>query len=301
MSRRAAAGGLGLAVLVAVALLGVGPAGAATEVRLSPASGPPGTEFVITGTGFAPGVVELHWGSQSGPVIATAMGPDFSVPATVPDSPPNSHPVVAVVTEGGSVSTSSASFQVTAATDDAPPTTITTIIEATPTTVAEAPAGTTTVPQAVTGPTERAAPSFNRGDVSGVDGGVDAGPTTASGDGRGTAGAGNRPAGSTEASSPGAPVTPGSPGDAGATATVPPPAGGPGGGGPGPATATAQPGGTSSDPRAPVAGAAEGAALGPRSTSQSAGAVSNPVLLVAGLTMVFGGGVFLAVRNRQRA
>ncbi|MGI8984001.1 MAG: LPXTG cell wall anchor domain-containing protein, partial [Acidimicrobiales bacterium] len=52
---------------------------------------------------------------------------------------------------------------------------------------------------------------------------------------------------------------------------------------------------------APAAGdAGSDAALGPRSTSQSAGAAGNPVLLFTGLGLVFGGGVFLAVRNRRR-
>jgi hypothetical protein len=42
------------------------------------------------------------------------------------------------------------------------------------------------------------------------------------------------------------------------------------------------------------------AGFAPTRTNQSAGAVSNPALLFLGLALVFGGGVFLAVRNRHR-
>jgi hypothetical protein len=49
------------------------------------------------------------------------------------------------------------------------------------------------------------------------------------------------------------------------------------------------------------AGDASGAALGPRPASQSSGAVRSPLLLFAGLGMVFAAGVILAVRNRHQA
>ncbi len=283
MWHRAAPGGLVLAVTVAVALLGAGPASAAPELTLSPASGPPGTAFVVTGTGFTALPVEIRWGGLSGPVIATAMGPVFSVTAVVPDSPPNSHPVLAVVTDGGSVSTSSASFQVTPAPEDTTTTT-------TSTTLAQPPATspTASVPGSETGQ----APISSAGQRGGLSGGVDGGVGGGTGDttnGGGSTGAAATGAGggatvtSTETSIAAAEAT---------TPTVPPAAG--------TDLPAVTPQGASAEPAEPADGATTAALASPR-TSQSAGAISNPGLLVLGLALVFGGGVFLAVRNRHRA
>ena len=290
MWRRAAAW---VVVGLAVGVLGAGPAGAATELTLSPASGPPGTEFVVTGTGFAALPVEIRWGGLNGPVIATAMGPAFSVRAVVPDSPPNSHPVMAVVTEGNSVSTSSASFQVT--TGEAPaPVETTTTTEVTTTTTAPAPATTSPaarIPGGETGgsPIQSGAP---RGGLSGgVDGGVDGGMADTT-NGGGTTGAATTGAGGAGSAAASTPTTVVAPEATVPTVTVPL------AGVPGPAPAGQEP---STAPVRPGDGVVADAALGPRPTSQSAGAVSNPALLFLGLSLVFGGGVFLAVRNRYRA
>lgn len=286
-------------------LVSGGPAGAATELTLSPASGPPGTEFVISGTGFAALPVDIRWGGLSGPVIATAMGPAFSVTAVVPDSPPNSHPVMAVVTDGNAVSTSSASFQVTSGEAPAPvdttTTTTTTTTEVTTTTVAAAPTSTP-VPEPAAGATGRATGLVVRGDASGVGGGVDGGIS-----GGGTTGGETTTGGTATGSDPtGGSATPAG---AGSTASAPATTGAaaeatvptitlPIAGAPASAPANGQPASTAA--LLPGDGVTS-AALAPRSTSQSAGAVSNPALLVLGLGLVFGGGVFLAVRNRHRA
>lgn len=289
--------------MLVVLFVGGGPATAATELVLSPASGPPGTTFTITGSGFAPGaVVKLHWGSQSGLELATGIGPDFTTTAVVPESPPNSHPVVAVVTEGTSVSTSSASFQVTSA--DAPVTTTT--LEVTTTTVAAPPPTTATTQPA---PSSRSNSGFDPAptgrDTSGLGGGVDGGvmpDTTGGGPGLGepgTAAAGSGGTGTGTGTGAGA-------GGSSTVSTLP-------GSGPEITTVPALASPSGLPPSAPAAAgvpqssaeasrngdAAAGAT--PPSTSQSAGAVSNPILLVVGLGLVFGGGVFLAVRNRQRA
>ncbi|HEV2087936.1 MAG TPA: IPT/TIG domain-containing protein, partial [Cryptosporangiaceae bacterium] len=111
------AGGLGLlTALVAVVVLLWGAPAWAEELHLSPASGPAGSEVTITGTGFAEADVAIHWGSQSGPLLGTARGSQFSLTVEIPDSPPNSYPLVAVVTDGNAVTTSNASFQLTPAT-----------------------------------------------------------------------------------------------------------------------------------------------------------------------------------------
>jgi len=105
-------------LLLLLGVVGAGPAGAATQVTLSPSSGPPGSTFTVTGTGFDAADVELHWDTRDGELLTTATGPDFSVSATVPDgAPANSHPVVAVVRDGSRTSTSTAAFQVTGPAD----------------------------------------------------------------------------------------------------------------------------------------------------------------------------------------
>jgi len=288
---RRAAAELVLAVVVTVGVAGVGPAAAQTQVALSPASGPPGTEFVVTGTGFAALPVEIRWGGLSGPVIAEASGPDFSVSAAVPpDAPPNSHQVVAVVTDGSAVSSSSASFQVT--TGEAPAVPPPAPEESTTTT--EPPPTTSTPPTAPpTGPRAVEPPAAGRGGLSGgVDGGVDGGAIgTTNGGATGAVPSAGGAATVTStattvagAATPGEPTTP--------TVIVAP------GAEPGPTPGGPQ--GASTVPSGPADGVTP-AALGPTRNSQSAGAVSNPALLIAGLAMVFAGGVFLAVRNRQRA
>jgi hypothetical protein len=272
-------------VVLAVLFLGGSPAAAATELVLSPASGPPGTTFAITGSGFAPGaVVKLHWGSQSGVELASGIGPDFFTTAVVPESPPNSFPVVAVVTQGTAVSTSTASFQVTAA--GAAPTTTTTVEVTTTTVAAPAPAAATTEPPA----SGRAGSGVSR-DTSGAAGGtgdgVDGKPDTTGGTGAG-APAGANAAGSPTVTSPAGAATP----ESSTVPTLAPPAG----------AQSPAPGSSAVEQTASANPGGGDAAAGqtPRSTSQSAGAVSNPALLGLGLALVFGGGVFLAVRNRQR-
>jgi len=285
---RRAAAGLVLAVVVTIGVAGVGPAAAQTQVALSPASGPPGTEFVVTGTGFAALPVEIRWGGSSGPVIATASGPDFSVSAEVPpDAPPNSHQVVAMVTDGSAVSSSSASFQVTTGEAPAPPAPA----PEESTTTTEPP---TMAPPGTAPPAGRSAvepPTAGRGGLAGgVDGGVDGGAIgTTNGGG---AGASPSAGGGATVTSSATTVAAGVAADA--IPTLPPL--------PGAETGTIPVAGQAAPTVPPARDGGETAAVrSPARDSQSAGAVSNPALLIAGLAMVFAGGVFLAVRNRQRA
>ena len=307
MWRRARAGGLVLAVIAVFVCSGVGPAAAAPELRLSPASGPPGSTFLVTGTGFAPAEVVIRWGDEAGPELGRAVGPDFTVEVTVPpDAPSNSHPVMGVVTDGGSVSTSSASFQVTSSEPAEPPPT-------TSTTVADLPVDSTPATTATTAPAS-SAPSAAGGGLSRTDsvgGGVDGGAMADTTNGGGEAGSdttGGR--GSGAGASPGVAAT-GATGATGAATTTNVPgadAGGPAGAAPPPpgaaGAAGAGPPAVSGDDRAgasrPGAGDASGSALAPRPTCQSAGVVRNPLLLFVGLGLVFAAGVILAVRNHQR-
>jgi hypothetical protein len=290
--RRARAGRLLLAVVGALLFLGVGPAAADPDLRLSPSAGPPGSTLLVTGTGFAPSVVVIRWGDEAGDELGRAVGPDFALEVRVPDgAPPNVQPVVAVVDDGGSTSALSTSFEVTGAEAAEPPAPTSRTVEEP--TLDTTPAGSPSPPP----------PSAARGDLSRTDsvgGGVDGGMADTTGGGEAGAdvtgalgsgatgstagGAAGSTGDTTATTAPGAPPSP--PAD---VAAAPPGAGaGPGGGQDG--TAAAREG----------AGDASGAALAPRPTSQSAGSVRNPLLLFVGLGMVFVAGVILAVRNRQR-
>ena len=262
---------------------------------------------MVTGTGFAPAEVVLRWDNQSGRELGRTFGPDFSVEVRAPDdAPPDPYRVFAIVTDGGSVSTLSTSFQVTGAEPVGTTTTTSVTVPEVPADPAE-PATTTTVPAAAPAP---AAPSGGTGisRTDSVGGGVDGGmaSTTNGGEagadtvgGRTGAGAGSAPGAgaggsgaptTTVAGAGGAAAAGGQPG----AVTPPPPgageAGGPGGRAGAPTPAAGQ-----------DAGDATGSALAKRPTSQSSGAVRNPALLVVGLGMVFAAGVILAVRNRHRS
>lgn len=70
--------------------------------ELQPAAGAPLAEFTAEGYGFTPGTpVEVRWDSATGPLLATATGPSFSVAVTVPaDASSEVHYVVAVAADG---------------------------------------------------------------------------------------------------------------------------------------------------------------------------------------------------------
>ena len=285
MWRRAGAAALVLALTVVLGVLGAGPVTAAPELRLSPASGPPGSTVTIEGTGFPADNVEIRWGTQSGMLLTTASGPDFSVTATVPENAEfNSYPIVAVVPQGSGVLTSNASYQVTP-TSSVP-------VDTTVPVVTTVPVTTTPLPAA----RDTAAPA--RG--GGVDGGADPVMTataepTAGSPAPGAAGAAAAAAGATADATAGpttTTVTPSGAGAAGAGATG-------GGATPAPPALSAAEAGAGAG--AGGAGVDDaGRALGPAASSQSSGVVRSPGLLVAGLGLALAGVVVLLVRNRQR-
>jgi hypothetical protein len=263
VSRRAGAAALALVILCAAALLGAGPASAAPQLQLSPASGPAGTTVTVAAAGFAAGDVELRWGTQSGPLLATAVGPDFTVPVVVPDAGPDTYPLVAVARSANGVSTSSASFQVTPGQAPAP------------TTVTPAPRGRSTVE----------APA--RGD--GVAGGLDPGMAdTTDGAGQAPAGAGPATAVTTTAVAPtvaagASPTTTQAVAVAAAAST------------PSSAVTGDAPSGS------PDAGAAAGGrALGATSAGAEAGGVRWPGLALIAAGAALGGAALVSVRNRRR-
>jgi hypothetical protein len=86
----------------AFAVLGVLVTGAAiawactpqANIGVDPGSGMPGTQATVTGSQFASGPVEITW--NGGPVLARANGPNFGVTITIPNSPAETHTIVAV-------------------------------------------------------------------------------------------------------------------------------------------------------------------------------------------------------------
>jgi hypothetical protein len=60
-------------------------------------SGVAGTRVLVSGDEFAPaGRVDIHWGSTTGPVLATATGPSFRTSVTIPEAPPGVYTIVAL-------------------------------------------------------------------------------------------------------------------------------------------------------------------------------------------------------------
>lgn len=79
------------------------------------ASGPAGSEVTVASLGFDPGRAEVRWNAADGDLLASAEGPDFSVPVKIPEAPDGVyHVVVLARSPGGEIgNTASVSFQVT--------------------------------------------------------------------------------------------------------------------------------------------------------------------------------------------
>lgn len=79
------------------------------------ASGPAGTEVTVAALGFDPGRAEVRWNAADGELLASAEGPDFSVPVTIPQAQNGVyHVVVLARSPGGEIgNTAAVSFQVT--------------------------------------------------------------------------------------------------------------------------------------------------------------------------------------------
>lgn len=121
----------------AVALGGMSVAWACTPgggITANPGSGLPGSLVDISGTNFVAagetvqdqqvGPVEIRWNTTSGPLLATATGPNFTQSVTVPQNAANrTYYFVAVQrrADGGAVRQAAASFQVTGAKQDTAP------------------------------------------------------------------------------------------------------------------------------------------------------------------------------------
>ena len=115
----------------ALVSLGVLLAGAALAWACSPQAGisistnqgPPGTSINVTGTKFEEGgPVEIYWNGSGSSMLARATGPDFSVPVTIPNAPPDTYTVFAVgkSANGTVAGRASASFTIPGEDEPAP-------------------------------------------------------------------------------------------------------------------------------------------------------------------------------------
>ncbi len=79
------------------------------------ASGPPGGQVTVNALAIT-GPAEIRWSAPDGPLLATAAGPSFSVPITIPDVPRGLYSLVVVERQpGGSLGSSGiVAFEVTA-------------------------------------------------------------------------------------------------------------------------------------------------------------------------------------------
>lgn len=109
--------------MLAAAALALGQAAAAWAcvpqarlVSLLPqASGPAGSQVTVAALAFDPGPAEVRWNAPDGPLLATAQGPTFSAPVTVPDVATGLYTVVVIMRlpDGGVGSAGTAAFEVT--------------------------------------------------------------------------------------------------------------------------------------------------------------------------------------------
>ena len=69
---------------------------AVAEVEIVGDAGRPGSQTVVKGRLFESGPVQLRWNSKDGPLLATATGPEFVMPVTIPDVPAGVSHIVGV-------------------------------------------------------------------------------------------------------------------------------------------------------------------------------------------------------------
>jgi len=61
------------------------------------ASGAPGSQVTVNGSGFNTDRAELRWNALDGQLLASADGPDFSTAVTIPAVPPGLYAMVAIM------------------------------------------------------------------------------------------------------------------------------------------------------------------------------------------------------------
>ncbi|MGH2705073.1 MAG: hypothetical protein ACRDJ4_08260 [Actinomycetota bacterium] len=106
-----------LAALLLANLLGLvslaWACGPAASLKISPDSGPPGTQITLSGRDFPAGPVTISFGSNA-TSLAQALGPTFSVAAEIPDVSPGVYYVIGTATANGYTWKTVAAFKVLA-------------------------------------------------------------------------------------------------------------------------------------------------------------------------------------------
>ena len=105
-----------LLCLAAFGLAGAGLTWACTpaaSVAVDPARGFAGEQATVQVRWFLDRRVEVRWDSVSGPLLASASGPDFSVSVAVPRVAPGTYTILAVSRSEGAAHVARASFTVT--------------------------------------------------------------------------------------------------------------------------------------------------------------------------------------------
>lgn len=82
------------AVSLAWACVGV-DFGTPPTVALQPGYGVAGGSTTVTGKSFATRPVEIRWDSIGGPLLASAIGPNFVTPVSIPAAPSGAHAIYA--------------------------------------------------------------------------------------------------------------------------------------------------------------------------------------------------------------
>lgn len=109
----------GLAALTVAVACGGGAWACIPQARLVSleprSSGASGSQVTVKAVAFDPGPAEVRWNAPDGPRLATAVGPDFSVPVTIPAADEGLHAIVVLsrAPNGSLGNASSAAFQVT--------------------------------------------------------------------------------------------------------------------------------------------------------------------------------------------
>ncbi len=83
-------------------------------INLSSTSGGPGDTVTVTGRGFIDGPVEIYWNESGTAPLATARGPEFSIPVTIPQAASGVHYVTtaARTPDGQLVGSPSRAFEI---------------------------------------------------------------------------------------------------------------------------------------------------------------------------------------------
>lgn len=88
----------------------------ATLVSLEPSSsGAAGSRVTVQGLGFDANPIEIRWNGPDGPELGNSVGPNFSVPITIPEVPEGLYTVVVLsrLSQGNIGYAAGTSFQVT--------------------------------------------------------------------------------------------------------------------------------------------------------------------------------------------